>query len=83
MAFDPTLPVENTPLDAAQMRDQLNGLNDLIQQRPDVNAMEADAAGPALSVNYLHMTVSNPPTQAEMQTIADKLDELLVALRRE
>ena len=30
MAFDPTLPVENTPLDAAQMRAQFNGLKALI-----------------------------------------------------
>jgi len=30
MAFDATLPVENTPLDAAQMRDQFNGLKALI-----------------------------------------------------
>ena len=30
MAFDPTLPVENTPLDAAQMRAQFNGLKALM-----------------------------------------------------
>jgi len=28
------------------------------------------------------MNVSNPPTQAEMQQIADKLDELIFSLRR-
>ena len=30
MAFNPNLPVENTPLDAAQMRDQFNGLKAII-----------------------------------------------------
>ncbi len=30
MAFNPTLPVENTPLDAAQMRAQFNGLKAII-----------------------------------------------------
>ena len=42
MAFDPTLPVEDTDLDAAQMRDQFNGLKgfiDTLQQQ--VNAQAA------------------------------------------
>ena len=34
------------------------------------------------SVAQLEMTVSDPPTQSEMQTIANKLDELIAALRR-
>jgi len=33
-------------------------------------------------VGTLGMSVSDPPTQAEGQTIADKLDELINALRR-
>ena len=28
------------------------------------------------------MVVSNPPTQLEVQTLADKLDELLAVLKR-
>ena len=32
--FDPTLPLENTTADAAQMRSQLNGLKDLIDAVP-------------------------------------------------
>ena len=34
MPFDPNLPQENTPLDAAQMRVQLTGLKDLIDALP-------------------------------------------------
>ena len=34
------------------------------------------------SVAQVEMTVSDPPTQSEMQTIANKLDELIAALRR-
>ena len=34
MAFDPTLPLENTETDAVQMRNQLNGLKDLIDAIP-------------------------------------------------
>ena len=33
-------------------------------------------------VGLLGITVSDPPTQAEMQAIANKLDELILALRR-
>lgn len=33
------------------------------------------------AVDNLNLTVSNPPTQAEVQQIADKVDELLEALR--
>ncbi|MCX7009921.1 MAG: hypothetical protein NTY53_22215 [Kiritimatiellaeota bacterium] len=34
------------------------------------------------AIAQLGMTVSDPPTQFEMQTIANKLDELIAALRR-
>jgi hypothetical protein len=34
MPFDPNLPQENTPLDAAQMRGQFTGLKDLIDALP-------------------------------------------------
>lgn len=32
-------------------------------------------------VSPLSMTVSNPPTQAELQAVADKLDELISVLQ--
>jgi hypothetical protein len=34
------------------------------------------------AVSTLGMSVSDPPTQSEMQAIANKLDELINALRR-
>ncbi len=34
------------------------------------------------NVSTLGLTVSDPPTQAEMQSVANKLDELINALRR-
>ena len=34
------------------------------------------------SVSLLGLVVSNPPTQTEMQSLADKMDELILALRR-
>ena len=97
MSFDPTLPADHSPDSSAEMRGQLNALKALIddlqnqctdlnnqmQQRPDNGAMEADSSGATLPVAHLNLTVSNPPTQTEMQTIADKLDEMLVYLHRE
>ena len=49
-----------------------------------------DAIGTAIAgtsnssnaVEPLGIVVSNPPTQAQVQAVADKLDELIVALRR-
>jgi hypothetical protein len=34
-----------------------------------------------LAVTPLGLTVSNPPTQTEVQAIADKLDEVIAALQ--
>lgn len=53
----------------------------------EVSAADLSAAIDGTSSNTngvatLGMAVSDPPTQAEVQTIADKLDELINALRR-
>ena len=86
MSYDPTKPVENTPLDAAEMRSQFAGLMDEIQQRAlsvDVgDSIIAQSAGPVSDVDLLSMSVSNPPTQAQVQALANKMDELLTALKR-
>lgn len=42
MAFDPNLPQENTPLDAAQMRGQLNGLAALIAAMQSITGAQVD-----------------------------------------
>ena len=93
MAFDPTLPANNSLVSSSELREQFNGLNQeittlndtvsLLPTGADVNAaIVAQSAGPVDSVDALGMTVSDPPTQSEMQQIADKLDELLIALKR-
>ncbi|MBE7494193.1 MAG: hypothetical protein HS117_04575 [Verrucomicrobiaceae bacterium] len=43
MPFDPNLPQENTPVDAVQMRGQLNGLKDLIDAVGSITAVVVDA----------------------------------------
>ena len=157
MPFDPNLPQENTLVDAAQMRAQLNGLKALIDALQGVSAAQVDAVatlppgnpasvsvtltgstlhftfdipqgpegaqgaqgssgqdgapggtgpqGPpgevsqtdlnnavlnalsassnnSNSVSTLAMGISDPPSQGEVQAIANKLDELINALRR-
>ena len=87
MAFNPTLPVEDTELDAAQMRNQFNGLKTLIDDLPLSGVMQdmlaARTAGQCPDVAELNLTVSNTYSRAEVQAIADKLDELLYLLKRE
>jgi hypothetical protein len=42
----------------------------------------ADNSNNSNAVALLNLTVSDPPTQSEMQSIANKMDELIGALRR-
>ena len=46
------------------------------------SAINGTSSNISNAVNLLNMTVSDPPTQGEMQAIATKLDELINALRR-
>jgi hypothetical protein len=47
MPYDPNLPIENTLIDAVQMRSQLTGLRDLINAVPTITAAQV------VSVNTL------------------------------
>ena len=89
MPFDPSKPATNAPLSSAEMRDQLTSLHAEIQQRvtnPELN----NAIGLALggtsnnsnAVGQMSLNVDPNYSQAQMQQIADKLDELILALRR-
>jgi len=69
--FNPALPVDHSPIVAAELRTQLNGLDRLIAQ----------CAPKPYYVAPLSLIVSNPPTQAEVATIANKIDELIAALQ--
>ena len=84
MPFDPTKPVEDSPLDAAEMRDQFNGLDAKIGEcATQVSLNDAIIAGSAANcdgVAELSLTVSNPPTPAQVQALLAKLNELIGAL---
>lgn len=89
MPYDPNLPQENTLIDAAQMRAQLQALHDLIQARPTmpevgtaIGLAIAGTSSNSNAVNQLSLTADSTYQQTQMQAVLDKLDELILALRR-
>jgi hypothetical protein len=72
MAFDPTKPATGAPIVSAELRAQFNGL---------LEAIEGRALLPA-SVAPLTQTISNPPTQAQVQALQAKLNELIAVLKQ-
>ena len=85
MPFDPSQPADNSPLSSAQMRSQLTALKADTQTRAlqaNVDAAIAGTSANSNGVGTLGLVISDPPTQAEVQAIMDKLDELINALRR-
>jgi hypothetical protein len=72
MSYGPTLPANHSPVASAELRNQLNGLKDLIDARP-ARVDDVDALGLILGTTYDH---------ADVQMIADKLDELIAKLQR-
>jgi hypothetical protein len=59
--LDPSLPADNAPIVSGELCCQFQAIQDRFDRPAGVSA--------------LGLTVSNPPTQAEMQAIAEKLDE--------
>jgi hypothetical protein len=70
LILDPTLPVDNTPIVSGELRGQLLA----IQNNFD------DIRARLIALTPLGLVVSNPPTQADVQALADKLDELISTL---
>ena len=91
MAFDPNKPAPGDDLDAVLIRNQLNALKALIDAQAaqiaslqaQLNAAIAGTSNNSNGVGNLSLTINNnPPQNFEVQPIADKLDELINALRR-
>jgi hypothetical protein len=89
MPFDPTKPAENAPNSSAEMRGQLNALNDDIQTRATSAALASNVANllaitsnTSNSVAKLSQAADSSYNQTQMQDVLNKLDELLDALRR-
>ena len=69
-SFDPDLPRDNSLVDAGELRGQFVGLYSEIE----------DIRSRLIALTPLGLSVSNPPTQAQVQALADKLDELINTL---
>ena len=86
MAYDPNLPANNSPVASAELRSQLTGLKALIDAVPTSGPMMTVVnnytAGPCPGVAKVSTAVSNPPSQAQVQALANKINELLDALQR-
>ncbi len=86
MPYDATLPVDHSPIVAAELRNQFAGLKDLIDAVPTSSAMAtvltAQTAGHCEYIPPPVLPVSDPPTQAEVQAIAQFVNDLYVALTR-
>ena len=79
MAFDPTLPVNNSLVSSAELRNQFIGLNEqivLMQDQVD------DTPHNTNGIAQLSLTISNPPTKAEVEAIRDKINEMLTVMFR-
>lgn len=87
MPYDSTKPANNSPISSAELRSQFAGLKEEIEQRviyADLyDGINNSSAGPVNDVAPLNLAVSNPPTQLEVQLIAERFDTLLAALKRQ
>ena len=69
MPFDPSLPADNSPLSSSVMRDQFNGVN----EGSSVNTNAVSTLSMNAEANY---------DQNQMQAVIQKIDEILLTMRR-
>ena len=94
MPFDSTKPVENTPLDAAEMRDQFNALKALYDAQAvqiatlttQVAALQAQLAAKATAIPAVALFDTNIPYHTPMEPgdfdpIYNKMNEVIAALQ--
>jgi len=80
MPFDPSKPADHSPLAAAEMRSQLTGLSQMINDV--VGTAIAGTSNNSNNVNTLGQGADGNYNPSQMQDVINKLDELITALRR-
>lgn len=83
MPFDPTLPANNSPIVSAELRNQLNGLKALIDaQAAQIADLQTQLANKAIlpTMDAFDQSISDPPTQADLQKVIDWANDLLAEL---
>ena len=77
MAFDPTLPANNSLISSAELRNQFNGLQEqIVLMQDEVD----DTPRNTNDVAQLSLSISNPPTEAEVEGSRDKMKEMVGAM---
>ena len=85
MPFDPSKPANGSPVSSGDMRSQLTALNTDIETRATAASLAAAIVGTSSNSNAvatLGQSADGSYNQSQMQTLFDKLDELISALRR-
>ena len=76
----------NSQVSSAELRGQFAGLKALIDALPTLSDVDVEIGNHASNntdgVATLVQTISNPPTQVQVQAIQNKLNELIVALKQ-
>jgi len=89
MPFDANIPVNETLGNADPIRENFNALKQQIDAAPTAQQMN-DAISGAINgtprnvdgFSQLYITISDPPTQSEVQQLLDSYNSLILALRR-
>jgi sugar (pentulose or hexulose) kinase len=85
MAYDPNLPANNAPVVSQELRGQFAGLKTLIDAKLDLSAVQdaiaLNSANNVDTFSTLNLTISNPPTQAQVQAILNAFNSLIQALQ--
>ena len=82
MSYDPNKPADHSPISSAELRAQLAELKALIDQRPTMDQVLEATAGPCKDYPVLTTFASNPPTQLELQTTINYINDVLDFMKR-
>jgi hypothetical protein len=80
MAYDPTLPANNSPIVSAELRNQFNALKALIDAQAALIAdLQSQLANKAFlpTMQAYDQSISDPPTQTDIQNLVDWLNQVL------
>jgi hypothetical protein len=83
MAYDPTKPTNNSPILAAELRNQFNALKALIDaQQGQITALQTALAAKATkpTMGEFDPGFAGPPTYADLMAIQGVINELVTEL---
>ena len=78
-AFNPAIPVDGSVIDAGELRTQFGVLEAEIQML-DLRMEVQEQRG--FGIDPLSVTITEPPTQEQVQAVVDKLNELIASMSR-